>query len=141
MVEFNPDGSIKLPDKILKQKKDNEFRMKNGLCVTIKKEVVSDKSPKKCILHVTLSEKLTDDSFVAGIYSHFVNNSEVPSKLSKKDNNELEVEIGTCFSRCKDCTNLLNRFREFLDDNLILEKGSCSFEGRNQPFCYENHFE
>ncbi|MAE43068.1 hypothetical protein CMO93_04805 [Candidatus Woesearchaeota archaeon] len=141
MIEFNPDGSIKLPDKILKQKRGNEFRMKNGLCVTIKKEVVNDRSPKKCILSVKLSEKFTDDSFVTKVYSQFMNASEVPSKLSKKDKGEFEVEVGTCFSRCKDCTKLVNNFREFLDGNVIEIQGSCSFKGQGRVFCYEDHFE
>lgn len=139
-MEFNPDGSIKLPDRLLKQKKDDEFRMKNGLCATIKKEVISTKSPKKCTLSISLSEKFTDDNFVMGIYKQFMDSSEVPSKLSKINNGEFEVSIGTCFSRCRDCNNLVNRFREFLEGNLIEVKGSCSFES-NRSFCYEDHFD
>ncbi|MBW2976663.1 hypothetical protein KY347_04415 [Candidatus Woesearchaeota archaeon] len=140
MEWFNPDGSIRLPERILKQQKESEFRMREGLCAAVEKEVVSDKSPKKCILHITLSEKIKDTSFVEGIYSRFMGSSDVPSRLSRKSNNEFEVEIGTCFSRCKDCASLLNRFREFLDGNVILKKGSCSYEERNQPFCYEDYF-
>ena len=140
MIEFNPDGSIKLPDRILKQKKDNEFKMKNGLCATIKKEVISTKSPKKCSLNITLSEKFTNDDFVMNLYSQFMDSSEVPSKLSKIGEREFEVEIGTCFSRCRDCTSLVNKFREFLEGNLIEIKGGCSFES-NRPFCYEDYFD
>jgi len=140
MIEFNPDGSIKLPDRILKQKKDNEFKMKNGLCATIKKEIISDKSPKKCSLNITLSEKFTNDDFVMNIYSQFMDSSEVPSKLSKIGEREFEVEIGTCFSRCRDCTSLINRFKEFLEGNIIEVKGSCSFES-NRSFCYEDYFD
>ena len=140
MMEFNPDGSIKLPDRLLKQKKDNEFKMKNGLCATIKKEVISAKSPKKCALNIIISEKFTNDDFVMRIYSQFMGSSEVPSKLSRIGKREFEVSIGTCFSRCRDCTNLVNRFREFLEGNLIEIKGSCTFES-NRPFCYEDHFD
>ena len=140
MIEFNPDGSIKLPDGLLKQKKENEFKMKNGLCVTIKKVIISDKSPKKCSLNISLSEKFTNDDFVMRIYSQFMDSSEVPSKLSKIGEREFEVNIGTCFSRCRDCTNLVNRFREFLEGNLIELKGGCTFES-NRSFCYEDHFD
>ena len=64
MVEFNSDGSIKLPNVLVQQKKDNEYKMKNGHCITIKKEMVSDQSPKKCMLHIELSERFTDDSIM-----------------------------------------------------------------------------
>lgn len=140
MIEFNPDGSIKLPDRLMKQKKDNEFKMKNGLCATIKKEVISAESPKKCSLNISLSEKFTNDDFVMRIYSQFMGSSEVPSKFTKIGEREFEVSIGTCFSRCRDCTNLVSRFREFLEGNLIEVKGSCSFES-NMSFCYEDHFD
>jgi len=141
MAEFNPDGSIKLPGRILKQKKSHEFRMKNGLCVTIKKEIINDKSPKKCALSIQLSEKFNDNSFVARVYSEFMNYSEVPSKLSKENDKEFKVEIGTCFSRCKDCTNLVNKFRGFLEGNIIEEKGSCTYEKKGNVFCYEDYFD
>ncbi len=141
MIEFNHDGSVKLPAILSKQKKDNEMRMKDGHCIEIKKEVVSDRSPKKCILNIRLSEKFSDNRFVANIHGHFMNSSEVPSKLSKKDEKNFEVEIGTCFSRCRDCTSLVNRFREFLDGNVIEITGSCAFENKNRAFCYEDYFE
>lgn len=140
-MEFNPDGSIKLPDRLLKQKKDNEFRMKNGLCATIKKEIISDKSPKQCSLRITLSEKFANNDFVTNIYSQFMDSSEVPSKFSKINEREFKVEIGTCFSRCRDCASLVNRFREFLEGNLIEVKGGCSFESAKSSFCYEDYFD
>ncbi|MAH33536.1 hypothetical protein CL615_04030 [archaeon] len=141
MVEFNSDGSIKLPNVLVQQKKDNEYKMKNGHCITIKKEMVSNQSPKKCMLHIELSERFTDDSFVANIYGQFMANSEVPSKLTKKNEREFEVEIGTCFRRCQDCNNLVRMYREFLDGNIIELKGSCTYEGFNRTFTYEDHFD
>ncbi len=141
MAEFNADGSIKIPDRLLKQDQNNEFRMKNGLCVTIQKEMVRDRIPKKCVLSVKLSEKFTDDSFITKVYSQFMNSSEVPSKLSKQGEKEFEVEIGSCFSRCRDCTKLINNFRNFLDGNVIEKKGNCTFNPPNKVFCYEDHFE
>jgi hypothetical protein len=141
MIEFNSDGSIKLPDRIMKQNADNEFRMKNGFCLTIKKEIVNDKSPKKCVLHVILSEKIKDEGFVADIYSQFNSSSQVPSKLSRKSDREFDIELGTCFSRCTDCTKLINRLMEFADGNVILEKGGCSFGAERNKFCYEDYFE
>ena len=141
MVEFNPDGSIKLPEHLAKKKQEDEYRLQKGRCILIKKELISDRSPKKCSLHIKLSEAFSDNNFVDVIYKYFNENSEVPSKLIKLNDKEFDVEIGTCFSRCRDCNSLVARFRDHLDGNIIEDKGSCTFEGRKQSFCYEDHFE
>lgn len=84
-MEFNPDGSIKLPATLAKKNEDDKQRM--------------------------------------------------------IDTKNFEVEIGTDFRRCTDCTSLLNKYREFLDQNLIEKKGNCTFEGRRSTFCEEDCFE
>jgi len=141
MVEFNPDGSIKLTKSMQGQKYREEHKLKDEICIRIKKEVINDKSPKKCALHITLSEKIKDSRFIETIYSYFHSSSEVPSKLIKKDELEFDIEIGTCFSRCRDCSSLVSRYREHLDGNIIENKGSCSFKGFEKGFCYEDYFE
>ncbi len=140
MIEFNEDGSLKLPEAYKKNKLDKENRMKNARCIKVKKEILSFDSPKKCLLRITLSEKMTDNRFINTIFNYFNQQSEVPAKISKINEKEFEVEIGTCFRRCTDCTSLIRRLREFLDGNLIEEKGECTFStGRN--FCYEDYFD
>ena len=141
MTEFNPDGSIKLPERVIRIREERKTKLQRERCILIKKEIVSDRTPKKCNLHIKLSEKFTDNIFIENIYRYFSTNSEVPSKLIKLNPKEFCVEIGTCFSRCRDCTSLVNRYREHLDGNLIEEKGSCSFEGRKRSFSYEDYFE
>jgi len=141
MYEFNPDGSIKLPDRLARKKQEEEYRLQRGRCILIKRELVDDRSPKKCALHIKLSEAFTDNSFIEKVHKYFHNDSQVPSKLVKLNEKEFDIEIGTCFSRCRDCNLLISRFREHLDGNVIEDKGSCSFEGRNQDFCYEDYFE
>ncbi len=141
MAEFNPDGSLKLPESIIRNKDRKKIKLQRERCILIKKEIVSDRTPKKCNLHIKLSEKFTDNSFIKNIHHYFSNNSEVPSKLIKLNDKEFDVAIGTCFSRCKDCTSLINRYREHLDGNVIEEKGSCSFEGIKRSFSYEDYFE
>ncbi|MFC1768391.1 hypothetical protein ACFLZX_01380 [Nanoarchaeota archaeon] len=141
VVEFNPDGSIKLPEGLAMKKQKEEYRLQRGRCVLIKKELVNPKSPKKCSLHITLSNVFTDNSFVERVYNYFNQNSQVPSKLIKINDKEFNVEIGTCFSRCRDCNSLVSRFRDHLDGNVIERKGSCTYEGRGQSFCYEDYFE
>ena len=82
-MEFNPDGSIKLPEYAVKRKQNNEFRLKQALCLQVKKEVVDFHAPKKCTLHIKLSEKIHDDAFVTNIHKRFDAYAEVPTKIRK----------------------------------------------------------
>ena len=140
-MEFNPDGSIKLPASLAKKNEDDKQRMQSQRCITVFKDLVSTKAPKKCILHITLSNGLHDSRFVETIYREFKQTASVPSKIRQIDDKNFEVEIGTDFKRCTDCTSLLNKYREFLDQNLIEKKGNCTFEGRRNNFAYEDYFE
>ena len=141
MYEFNSDGSIKLPDKFVQKKKDDEQKLINQRCIKIRKEVVSFVAPKKCVLKITLSDKFDDNRFIDTIYGYFRNRASVPSSLRKIDDKNFEVEIGTDFKRCTDCCSLIKEFREFLYGNIIEEKGSCTFEGFKRNFSYEDYFD
>jgi hypothetical protein len=138
MVEFNSDGSIKLPRQLAKSKEEEKEKLKSQRFIRIKRELVSFKSPKKCVLHITLSEAFSDNRFMETIFNEFNENSSTPSKLIKIDEKNFDIEIGTEFRRCTECCSLVNRFREFLDNNLADEKGSCTFE--RKEFCYEDYF-
>ncbi|VVB81469.1 Uncharacterised protein [uncultured archaeon] len=131
MVEFNPDGSLKLPAFMAKARSENEERMRCQRCLKVRRELVSFTAPKKCLLHLTLSEALTDNRFVETIYNYFKDRASVPSKLRKIDEKHFEVEIGTDFRRCTGCLSLINEYGEFLDGNLIEEKGCCTFKVGN----------
>ncbi|MFC1732514.1 hypothetical protein ACFL6I_19595 [candidate division KSB1 bacterium] len=143
MVEFNEDGSLRLPDNVLKKKQEKEDRLKKGKCMLIKKDLVSFTAPKKCILRIRLSDAITDNRFIETTYKYFSENAKVPSKLIKINEKEFDVEIGTDFRRCSDCTELIKRFNEFLYGNIIEEKGNCSYGNsfRKQDFSYEDYFE
>jgi hypothetical protein len=139
-MQFNPDGSLKLSSKTLQQKKDDENRMKNSRCILIKKDIVNFSAPKKCVLHIRLSDVFADNRFVEKTYNYFKENAKVPSKFIKINEKEFDIEIDTDFRRCSDCSSLVNRYREFLDGNIIEQKGNCTYEGfRN--FSYEDHFD
>jgi len=137
MIEFNADGSIKIPERIAGEKRLNEEKLKNQRCMKIKKEVVSFDSPKKCMLRLRLSDSVSDSRFVKNIYDEFEENSTVPSKFSGINEKEFEVEIGTEFRRCTECCSLVAKYKGFIE--VIEEKGNCAFEQRN--FCYEDYFE
>lgn len=143
MIGFNPDGSIKLPDNIKRQKDQKDHRLKNERCVLFQREIINDRSPKKCLLRLKLSDSFSDNRFVETTYTYFKDSSEVPSKMNKLNEKEFEFEIGTCFSRCRDCNSLITRFREFLDGNVIDEKGGCSYKGGfgSRNFSYGDYFE
>ncbi|PIN69457.1 hypothetical protein COV93_05455 [Candidatus Woesearchaeota archaeon CG11_big_fil_rev_8_21_14_0_20_43_8] len=131
MVEFNPDGSLKLPNRLIKKQEIDEKRMRSARCIKIRKDVVDYNSPKKCRLKIVLSEAITDFRFIPTIYSYFANRAEVPTVMRKTGPREFEVEIGTAFKRCTDCCSLVNRYREHLDGCLIEDKGTCTFQGMN----------
>ncbi len=141
MFEFNPDGSIKLPSSMQKDKDLEKSRLENQKCIKIRKDVVSTYSPKSCKLSINLSNKFSDNKFIENTYNYFRIQAQVPTKLKNISEKEFEVEIGSNFSRCKDCCNLVNRYREFLDGNLIEDKGTCTFKGRSQNFCEEDYFD
>jgi len=140
MIEFNEDGSIKLPDSFQKKKENDEKRMKTSRCIKVRKEVVSDRTPKKCVLRITLSDGISDNRFVENIFNYFNQQAEVPAKIKKLNEKEFEVEIGTCFRRCSDCTSLVGRYRQHLDGNLIEEKAECPYRPNNN-FAYEDYFD
>jgi hypothetical protein len=126
--EFNPDGSLKLPQNMLKASQETENLLKNQRCILIKRDIVSESSPKKCVLHITLSDIIIDNRFVETIYTGFRSRSEVPSKIIKLNEKEFDVEIGTCFRRCSDCSSLIIHFRNFFDGRVIDKKGNCSYK-------------
>ena len=141
MFEFNPDGSIKLPGKVTAQKEAKQSKMKNQRCIKVKREVVNFSAPKKCCLHITLSDSINDSRFVTNIFNMFKNRASVPCSILPVDEKKFEVTIETDFRRCSDCQSLIGNYREFLDGNMIEEKGSCTYEGRKNSFTYEDYFD
>ncbi|MBN1793250.1 hypothetical protein JW826_06215 [Candidatus Woesearchaeota archaeon] len=141
MVEFNPDGSLKLPESLAKRKSENEQKMKSSRCIKVRKEIASFTAPKKCILKITLSQAIHDHRFIETIYNELKEDAKTPLKLTKTGEQEYEVEVGSDFKRCSECTSLIGRYREFLYGNLIEEKGNCTFEGRIRSWSEEDYFD
>ncbi|MFH1972415.1 MAG: hypothetical protein ABIJ18_02960 [archaeon] len=139
MMEFNSDGSLKLPEQMTRKKEENKEKLKKQRCILVKREIVSFSAPKKCVLQITLSDALHDNRFIETIYNYFKEKASVPHKLNKINEKQFEIEIGTDLKRCTDCNHLVNEYREFFEGNIIEEKGSCTFEGRKN-FCYEDYF-
>ncbi|MCP3682480.1 MAG: hypothetical protein GY861_07285 [bacterium] len=132
---------MRLPGQLARKTEDDKEKLIRQKCIKIKREMVSFTAPKKCVLHITISNALTDIRFIDTIYNYFREKSAVPTKLQMINEKQFDIEIGTDSRRCSDCNSLINRYREFLDGNIIEEKGSCTFEGRKSNFCYEDMFE
>ena len=136
MVEFNPDGSIKLPVSLAANIARKELKLKKEKCILIKKEFL-DFKPKKCVLHIKVSEVFEDSNFVSEIFHSL--QLDTPVKLVKISEREFDIEVGSDFKRCSDCNHISRRFREYLEGNMIEEKGSCTQKEKN--FYYEDYFE
>lgn len=141
MVQFNSDGSLRLPSSAIQRKQENADRMNKGQCILIHKEVVDFSAPKKCALHIRLSDAIADDRFIEDMHRYFQESSATPTRIVKIGDKEFDVLIGTNFKRCTDCTGLVNRYREFLQGNIIEEKGNCTFAGFKKNFSEEDYFD
>lgn len=140
MIQFNPDGSLKIPDNVAQKKNEDSNKMKNTRCIHVRRELVSFRSPKKCVLKLRLSDRITDNRFVENTYKYFIENIETPMKINKLNDKEFEIEVGTNFRRCSDCNKLVNQYRDFMDGCVIEDKGSCTYESRDN-FSYEDYFD
>ena len=138
MIEFNEDGSLKLPGFMAEKIEKEKYRMTNARCIRIRKDLENNK-PKTCKLYITVSDAISDTSFVENITKDLSKHSEVPIKFNKVTEKEMEITVGTEFRRCTDCQKLISRFREFLDGNVIEEDGTCTWKKRE--FDYEDYFE
>jgi hypothetical protein len=141
MIQFNPDGSIKVPGNIARNTAVNLSKMQNERCIKFRKEVVNYRSPKKCAIYLALSQKIDDARFIETIYNEFSKKTEAATSLIRLSDKEYKVEIGTTFKRCTDCCNFVNELKGFLYDNMIEEKGSCTFERTYRKFSYEDYFD
>ena len=83
-VKFNPDGSLKLPGSVIRAKEGNSLRMRNQKCITILRDVVNFSAPKKCTLHIKLSDAINDSRFIENVYNYLeARNNDGSNKLNE----------------------------------------------------------
>ncbi|HYD03990.1 MAG TPA: hypothetical protein VEC16_06875 [Alphaproteobacteria bacterium] len=140
-MQFNPDGSLKLSNATVAKKAQDQIMMQKGRCMQVTKEVVEITAPKKCVLRIKLSDAITDTRFIETIHKQFRENASTPTKVTKLNDKEFEIEIGSDFRRCTDCCKLVGKYREFLDGNIIQKKVGCTFEENRRSFSYEDYFD
>lgn len=143
MIQFNPDGSIKMPSTMQKDKDDKKKRMESSQCIKITKEVQSFTSPKKCCLHLECGKRYSNTEFVENITKSHSQHVDTPIKLQKESTHSFKIFIGTDFKRCQDCTKLISKFNSFASGNSIVEKGNCPYESweERREFTFEDYFE
>ena len=141
MVEFNPDGSLKLTSHMQQTIRKNENKLKTQRCIKIRKDIVSSFSPKSCKLIITVSDAINDSNFISSVYKFFREKASVPTKLHKVSDKEFYIDVGTHFKRCSDCTALISRYKDYLDGNLIEDKGTCTFVRKEREFAFEDYFD
>lgn len=122
-MEFNPDGSLKIPECYKKQVRK----------LNIRKDILSEYAPKRCVLNIG-----GDCSSVKGIFVSF--QCETPMKISEIDKGYM-IEIGSDFKRCSDCKNLVYKISAAVQGDCNIDKGTCTAKGTQPKFCYEDYFE
>jgi hypothetical protein len=122
-MEFNPDGSLKIP----------KLYEKKARRMNIRKDILSEYPPKSCILSVK-----GDCSSVRRIFDSL--ERETPMKLSEADKG-FEIVVGSDFKRCSDCRNLVYKLSAAVQGDCNIDNGTCSAKGSQQVFCYEDYFE
>lgn len=130
-MEFNPDGSLKLSGNL--RKEDPKKKLETERCVFVHKDLVYERAPKKCRLHITFSK-----SMPATLENTF---TETPVEIKHIDEKEYQVEVGSSFRRCQECNLFVKKLGEKAQGNIIEEKGTCTYKGRTQSFSYEDYFE
>lgn len=139
MFEFNPDGSIKVPEHLRRREVDAKERLRSQRCIIFKKEVLSFEAPKKCCITMTLSDKIQDSIPLERAFKAFSELSQTRMRFYKAGEKEFSIEIGTSFRRCTECNSLIERIGHVADASAIVHKGSCTFHQRE--FCEEDYFE
>ncbi len=125
-VEFNPDGSIKLPEGVGKKKEDDDKTFENEKCIKIVRDQISSVTPLKCELRILASEKVENPEKIESIFKHATGKFRHLADLSIKkiNNREYVVTIISGQFRCTWC----EQFREFIGtemDAKVINWGSC----------------
>ena len=115
-VEFNPDGSIKLPEKIIKQREDSDNIFRNEQSIRVIKNQVSSVTPLECELIIEASDKLPDPERIKSIYTRATGKFRhlAQLRIQKINDRKYVVTIISGQYRCSWCEN----FREYLEKEM-----------------------
>ncbi|MBU2637671.1 MAG: hypothetical protein KJ955_01740 [Nanoarchaeota archaeon] len=125
-VEFNEDGSIKLPELITKQKEENKKIFQNEPSIKIIRNQISSVRPLDCELKLHASDKLGNFEMIGGLFREAEGKFRHMANLSIKrvDGKMFIIRIISGQYRCDWC----HKFRELLKnefDSRVIDEGSC----------------
>ncbi|MFH1064704.1 MAG: hypothetical protein V1729_06480 [Candidatus Woesearchaeota archaeon] len=126
-IEFNPDGSIKLPTKMASRRIAQDNTFDNYPCVRVTRDQISHSTPLKCDLIVDVSPKFMYPNRIETMYEFARDRfpHEANMKMVKEGNRRYVISIISGRLRCSWC----QAFRNHLQNNLecrFLQGGSCS---------------
>jgi len=127
-VEFNPDGSIKLPGKIQNYKDDQEKEFQEGRVIRMIRRAVSDK-PLIDELHILLSPKVEGPQRVEGLFRQATTLFRHKAQLSISKYSEREYVVKIVSGQFRD--TWISDFRYYLIDQM---KTRIQYWGRENDF-------
>jgi hypothetical protein len=124
-VEFNPDGSIKLPGKV-KNKVNVESIFRNHPAISVRRRQISTYNPLRCELIIKASDKVTNPSRIESLFNSARGKFKHMSQLSIRERNphEYVVKIVSGSFRCSWC----EKFRLYLGKEMnvkLIQEGTC----------------
>ncbi|MFH1439956.1 MAG: hypothetical protein ABIG89_05285 [Candidatus Woesearchaeota archaeon] len=125
-IEFNSDGSIKLPGQMQEKKDKDNSDFNNRSAIRITKSKVSASTPLRCELTITASDKVTNPKIISFLFNECSKNFTGGAELSIRQINEREyvVSIVSGYKRCTWCNLFLDYIRD--ETNFAFQvKGYC----------------
>jgi len=118
-TEFNPDGSVKLPEwaeKGKKEKEEAEQIFQNEKAIKIDRVQISSETPLKCELIIQASNSLENPERIKSIYEQATGKFRHMATLyiTKINDREYKVTIISGMYRCSWCDN----FVRFLEEEM-----------------------
>jgi len=125
-IEFNPDGSMKLPENLAKKKEDEDRVFQDEPSVRIIRNQISTVTPLTCELVIQASDKLDDFEKIESVFREATGRFRHMADLSirKIGDREYTVKIISGMYRCSWCEN----FRRFIEREMkvkVINWGSC----------------
>ena len=127
-LEFNPDGSMKLPESMVKKKEDEDKIFQDEPCVRIIRDQISTVTPLTCELLIQASDKLDNFDKIEYIFEtskeRVVHGVGADLSIKKINNKEYVVKIISGAYRCSWCEN----FRKGIERSMkvkVINWGSC----------------
>ncbi|MEK6886207.1 MAG: hypothetical protein AABW88_00060 [Nanoarchaeota archaeon] len=127
MVEFNPDGSIKLPSRMTKQNDANDNLFATQPSFKILRNQTSTVTPLTCELHIEASKHILTPNIIELAFNEAKNNFKTDAGLTKTNN---VIKIVSGFNRCNWCHHFIDHLAD-RSNARIIRTDRCDDKTRN----------